>query len=119
MRARLQQLLPESFWSDFGKRVREATIRRKRTQKELADHLACTPAHISKMIKTGSVSLQAATAIALYLDVSLDSLIFGPGTKLPRADDPEFLMQFRAWVQAAPPEVREMVGRYKADPTDS
>lgn len=112
MKARIEELLPRKFWQAFGHRLAHTAMRSQRRPVDMARHLNCSPAHISKLVKTGSVSLPAATALAMYLNVSLDELLFGNQSRLPAADDPEFLRQLQDWMRAAPSPVREMAAKY-------
>lgn len=66
-----------------------------------ARELGVTPAHISKMCKTGSVSLDMLAQICLLLGASMDWIVFGKGTKLPRASE-EFAEKFRELLNYLP-----------------
>lgn len=119
MNARLAHLMPKAFWAGFGRRLLEKATERGKKPADLARHLNCTPAHISKMVKTGSVSLPAAAALATYLNVSLDWLVWGNKTRLPVADEGNFHELIAKWLQSAPAEIRELAASYSVIEKDS
>jgi DNA-binding Xre family transcriptional regulator len=90
----------------MGGRIREALQAANaknpaRNQAWLARELGVAPAHISKMIKTGSVGVEALANICLLLQVSMDWIVFGSATRLPRAEE-QFVKDLRALMSRAP-----------------
>lgn len=86
---------------EMGGRIKHAIKAANKNQAWLARELHQTPANVSKMIKTGSVSLETLAQICLLLQCSMDSLVFGNSTKLPKADE-QFIEQLRALMARAP-----------------
>lgn len=79
----------------MGQRLEAAAERAGKDQKWVADRLGCTVQHVSKLYKTGSISLDMLVELCLALGLSLDFIVWGSGTRLPIAD-PKFVDQLRA-----------------------
>lgn len=74
-----------------GKRLLESAEKAGKNGAWLADKLGVSESHVSKMFKTGSVSLWVAARISQLLGVSLDYLVFGT---FPSADA-DFVRQLK------------------------
>ena len=101
VRERIRFMLSKQQKADIGSRIERSIESAGKNQAWLARELGVTPAHISKMCKTGSVSLDMLAQICLLVGASMDWVIFGKGTKLPRASE-EFAEKFRELLNYLP-----------------
>lgn len=101
MKERLNELLGPEFWEEFGRRLGKAIDESPHKPAHIAKHLHCSPAHISKAVSSGSISLQALTAIAIFLNKSLDEMVFGNKSLLPAAGQ-KFAGEVKDWLAKAP-----------------
>lgn len=101
VRERIKFMLSKQQKADIGGRIGKAIEASGKNQAWLARELGVTPAHISKMCKNGSVSLDMLAQICLLLGASMDWIVFGKGTKLPRASE-EFAVKFRELLDYLP-----------------
>lgn len=102
---RIRFMLSKQQKADMGGRIERAIEGAGKNQAWLARELGVTPAHISKMCKTGSVSLDMLAQICLLLGASMDWIVFGKGTKLPRASE-EFAEKFRELLTYLPEPIK-------------
>lgn len=81
----------------MGRRIRESIAIAKKNQTWLAAQLECSKAHVSKMCKTGSVSLGTLARICQLLGSSLDYIVLG---KIQPADT-KFIHDLRMLMDSA------------------
>lgn len=90
-----------SHWREIGERIRSALKASGKNQAWLARELGQTTASTAKICKQGTNSVETLGRICLLLQVSMDQIVFGNMTRLPRAEE-KFVKELRALLDRAP-----------------
>lgn len=105
-RITMRSMFNEKHWKEVGARITAALEARGKTQAWLTRELGQTSASVSKICARGTNRVETLAKICLLLQCSMDELVFGSMTRLPRAEE-KFLEDLKQLMQRAPSVISE------------